>query len=84
MLSERQLRFFLISSFEMLRAHDAKLNSVMVEVAAVRDALNEIGPKYNEVLARHRKKNEEEVQLSIDGQLERFDALLQQLKSSEP
>ena len=66
----------------MLRAHDAKLNTIMVEVAAVRDALNEIGPKYNEVLARHRKRNEEEVQLAIDGQLERFDALIQQLKAS--
>jgi len=82
MLSERQLRFFLISSLEMLRAHDAKLNSIMVEVAAVRDALNEIGPRYNEVLARHRKRNEEEVQLSIDGQLQRFDQLIDQLKAS--
>ena len=57
-MDEKQ-RFYLISAFEMLRAHDAKLNSVMTEIAAVRDALNEIGPKYNEILARHRQRNME-------------------------
>ena len=81
MLNEKQLGFFLISAFEQLKAHDAKLNSVMAEVASVRDALNEIGPRYDEVLSRHRKKYLEEMQPTIDAHLQQFDELILRLKS---
>ena len=43
MLSEKELRTFLISAFEHLGEQRFALSSVLAEVAAVRDALIEIG-----------------------------------------
>jgi hypothetical protein len=82
MLHEKQLRSFLVSAFEQLRAHDAKLNSLMTEIAAIRDALNEIGPKYDEILSRHRKKYMGEIGPGAEDQLRRYDAIIEQLKDS--
>ena len=82
MTSEQQLRAFLISAFQYLRAQHSSLASVMAEVASVRDALIEIGPKYAEILERHRAHHVKDAKPLVDDEFRRFEEIIEQLKSS--
>lgn len=82
MLNEKQLRTFLISAFEHLREQHSTLYSVMAEVASVRDALIEIGPKYQEILDRHRARHVREAKPKVAEDFRGFDAILQLLKGT--
>jgi hypothetical protein len=52
--NEKQLREDLILAFELLQKQNSVLHDLMTEIASIRDALLEIGPKYKEILDRHR------------------------------
>ena len=81
MLSEKELRTFLISAFEHLGEQRFALSSVLAEVAAVRDALIEIGPKYSKILDRHRARHMKKARPLLGEVLQRYQAIIQQLKA---
>ena len=81
MLSEKDLRTVLISAFEHLSEQRFALSSVLAEVAAVRDALIEIGPKYSKILDRHRARHMKKARPLVREVLQRYRAIIQQLKA---
>ena len=80
MLSEKELRNLLISAFEHLSEQRFALSSVLAEVAAVRDALIEIGPKYSKILDRHRARHMKTAKPVLGEILRKYQAIIQQLK----
>ena len=81
MLNEKELRTFLISAFEHLSEQRFALSSVLAEVAAVRDALIEIGPKYSKILDRHRARHMKTAKPVLGEILRKYQAIIQQLKA---
>jgi hypothetical protein len=81
MPNEKQLREALIYAFQHLREQSSALYSVTAEVASVRDALIEIGPKYDEILSRHRARHVKESKPLVFSDFQKFDAIIQQLKT---
>lgn len=81
MLNEKQLRSFLISAFEHLKAQRLGLSSVIAEIASVRDALIEIGPKYADVLERHKAHHTKEFAPTLAEALQEYDEIIRQLKA---
>lgn len=81
MLSEKELRTLLISAFEHLSEQRFALSSVLAEVAAVRDALIEIGPNYSKVLDRHRARHMKKARPVLGEVLQRYQAIIRQLKA---
>jgi len=80
MTSENQLREALISAFEHLKQQNSALHNLTNEIAAIRDALIEIGPKYKEILVRHRGRGMRETKPLASSDSQIFDAIIQQLK----
>jgi hypothetical protein len=54
MINEKRLRELLIFSFESLQAQQKEISDLLSEVAALRDSLCAIGPKYGPILEEHR------------------------------
>ena len=81
MLSEKELRNLLISAFQHLSEQRFALSSVLAEVAAVRDALIEIGPKYSKILDRHRARHMKTAKPVLGEILRKYQAIIQQLKT---
>lgn len=84
MLNEQQLRSLLVSAFEHLRQQNNALHSLTCEIAAVRDSLCEIGPKYANILDQHRACYVAEAKPLVDDDFRTFDAIIQQLKADRP
>jgi hypothetical protein len=57
MASEKQLREVPVLVFQHLQGQRNTISSLLAEVAAVRDALIEIGPQYDDILTRHRARH---------------------------
>jgi len=84
MLSEKELRSFLICAFENLRAQNSALHSLTTELAAVRDVLCEHGPKYEELLGRKRAHYVEGAKPLVADDFAKFDAIIERLKADQP
>jgi len=82
MLHEKQLRSFLISAFEHLKEQRMALSSALAEIAAVRDALIEIGPKYDDILTRHRANHVRESRPILGEALQQYETIIEQLRGS--
>jgi hypothetical protein len=80
MPSEKQLRDALIYAFEHLKEQNSALHDLMTEMASIRDALIEIGPKYEEILNRHRTRNMADTKRVAPGDSLKFDETIRQLK----
>jgi hypothetical protein len=78
--NEKQLRDDLISAFELLRTQNSVLHDLTNEVASIRDALIEIGPKYKAILDRHRANGGTATATLKDRDSKEFDAVIQRLK----
>jgi hypothetical protein len=78
MLTEKQ---FLIAAFEMLTEQRRALSYVLSEVAAVRDALIEIGPAYSDLLDRHRARHRREQDPVLGEDLLKYQRIIQRLKA---
>ena len=57
MASEKQLREVLILAFQHLEGQRNAMSSLLAEVASIRDSLIEVGPKYADLVSRHRERN---------------------------
>lgn len=75
-----QLRDELVSAFELLQQQNSVLHDLMNEIAAIRDALIEAGPKYKEILDRHRASGGFETTPLQDRDSIKFDEVIQRLK----
>jgi len=71
----------LLSVFEQLKEQRAALSSLMAEVCAVRDSLCEIGPKYREILERHRAKHIQGNRELVFSVLQQYDEIIHRLKA---
>jgi len=76
-----QLRDDLVSAFELLRTQNSALHDLLTEVASIRDALIEIGPKYKEVLDRHRASGGSVTATLKDRDWKEIETIIQRLKS---
>jgi hypothetical protein len=77
---DKKIRDFLISAFEHLQQQTSLMHSALTEVSAVRNALIEIGPKYEDILTRHRVALAKQVKPVIDAQVREYDLILQRLR----
>jgi hypothetical protein len=80
MTSDHELREALISAFEHLRQQNSVLHDLINEIASVRDALIEIGPKYEEILTRHRVRRARETKPFAADDFQKFDVIIQRLR----
>jgi hypothetical protein len=78
---DKKLRSFLISAFEHLEQQSSAIHSALTEVAAVRNALIELGPEYEHVLARHRVVLTEEAKAEFDAEVREYSSIIQQLRA---
>jgi hypothetical protein len=81
MLTEKQLKSSLIAAFQLLAEQRRALSYALSEVAAVRDALIEIGPAYSEILDRHRACHRKEQDPLLGEDLLRYQEIIRQLKA---
>jgi hypothetical protein len=81
MPTERQYREILISAFEHLERQNSALHDLMTEIASIRDALIEIGPKYADVLERHRSRRMRETKSIAASDSAKFAAIVEILRT---
>jgi hypothetical protein len=79
-MKDRELRDALIEAFQQLKSHRNALGSLLAEVCAVRDSLIEIGPKYADILKRHRESHIQSSKPLVFADLHRLDEIIQKLK----
>lgn len=79
-MKDRELRDALIEAFQQLKAQRNAIGSLLAEVCAVRDSLIEIGPKYADILKRHRESHIQSSKLLVSADLHRLDEIIQKLK----
>ena len=79
-MKDRELRDALIEAFQQLKSHRNTIGSLLAEVCAVRDALIEIGPKYADILKRHREGHIQSSKPPAAADLRRLDEIIQKLK----
>jgi len=83
MASEKQLREALMLAFQHLQSQYNTISSLMAEIAAVRDSLREIGPKYDEVLTRHRARHVKAAKSAVAEDFAKFERIIQQLRDDK-
>jgi len=79
-MTTEQLRDDLVSAFELLRTQNSALHDLTNEIAAIRDALIEAGPKYKAILDRHRAIGGIATATLKDRDSKEFDAVIRRLK----
>lgn len=80
MTNENKYREILISVFEQMERQNAVLHDLMTEIASIRDALIEIGPKYVDVLNRHRARRMSETKTIAASDSLKFAAIIEILR----
>lgn len=71
---------FLIAAFQHLQKQQDTISTLMTEIAALRDSLCEIGPKYDEVLSRHRAHHARLAKPLAAEALFEYEEIIQQLR----
>jgi hypothetical protein len=64
----------------ILKGQRNAISSLLAEVCAVRDSLIEIGPKYADILKRHRESHIQASTPLVSADLRRIDEIIQKLK----
>jgi len=81
MINEKRLRELLIFSFESLQKQQDTISTLMTEIAALRDSLCEIGPKYGEILSQHRSHHRNLAKPLVDEAGRAYDAIIHELRT---
>jgi hypothetical protein len=82
-MKDRELRDALIEAFQQLKSHRNAIGSLLAEVCAVRDSLIEIGPKYADILKRHREDHIQSSKPLVAADLRLLDEIIQKLKEGQ-
>ena len=81
-MTDSEQRDALILAFQHLREHRSVISSLLAEVASLRDSLVEIGPRYAEILSRHRKQNVAGAKPLLSSDLDNIDEIIQRLREA--
>lgn len=79
-MDEKEMRELLIIILQDLNEQRSALYSALAEVAAVRDALIEIGPACADLVARHRTKHATETKPALNEIIREFDSMIERLR----
>lgn len=82
-MTDDELRSILSYVFEHLKEQRFAISSLLAEVAALRESLCEIGPKYREIFDRHWHGNVAENEPHLSEATRTIDEIIQQLKRRE-
>jgi hypothetical protein len=83
MANKKELREALATVFRHLRDHENTISSLLVEVASLRESLIELGPRYEEILSRHRARQARKAKQLAYEMLRAYDEKIQSLKDDD-
>jgi hypothetical protein len=80
MVNESALQELLISAFEKLKAQQTALMNAMVQVAALRDTLYEMGPRFQDAFERRLVEEQATIAPDIQKAELAYDAIIRAVK----
>ena len=79
-MEDKELRELLIFVLNNLKEQRQAFSAVLAEVAAIRDALTEIGPAYASYVDRHRANNAAKAKPVLDAISAEYEKRIEQLR----